>query len=65
MRILQEANEIQIEAALREPTARDGIRRTNSGSWAAIRDGRLVNEFRGSGSKAAAIRAAGTNRVIA
>lgn len=38
-----------------------GIRRVNSGGWAAIRSGRLVDTFTGSGSRAAAIQAAGTN----
>ncbi len=41
-----------------------GIRRTAKG-WAAIRSGRLVNEFTGPGCKAAAILEAGTNEVIA
>jgi hypothetical protein len=41
-----------------------GIRRTNTGGWAAIKRDRLVDTFVGIGSKAAAIRAAGTNRVI-
>lgn len=38
-----------------------GIRRVNSGGWAAIREGRLVDTFTGPGSRAAAITAAGTN----
>lgn len=38
-----------------------GIRRVNSGGWAAIRNGKLIDSFTGSGSRAAAIRAAGTN----
>jgi hypothetical protein len=42
-----------------------GIRRTVQGGWAAIKDGRLVRDFTGTGSKAKAIKAAGTNAVIA
>lgn len=40
-----------------------GIKRTQRG-WTAIRAGRLVDEFAGTGSKARAIQAAGTNQVI-
>jgi len=42
-----------------------GIRRTEFGSWVAIVDGRLVGVWSGAGSKLRAIRAAGTNAVIA
>lgn len=47
-----------------------GIRRvyyghSATGGWAAIVGGRLVSEHSGVGCKAAAIRAAGTNRVLA
>jgi hypothetical protein len=38
-----------------------GVRRANSGGWAAIRNGKLIDSFTGPGSRAAAIRAAGTN----
>lgn len=41
-----------------------GIRRTNTGGWAAIRDGRLVASYVGLGAKREAIRDAGTNEVI-
>jgi hypothetical protein len=51
-----------VSARLR--AAESGIRRYNAG-WAAICDGRLVEEFTGAGSKRAAIEAAGTNAVIA
>lgn len=51
------------ERAARMP--RTGIRRTNSGGWAAIRDGRLIDSYSGIGAKRAAIAAAGTNTVIA
>lgn len=47
---------------------RTGIRRfyrsTADVGWAAIVNGRLISEHQGMGCKAAAIRAAGTNRVI-
>lgn len=42
-----------------------GIRRTAQGGWAAVKNGRLVRDFVGTGSKARAIKAAGTNAVIA
>ena len=45
--------------------AATGIRRTNSGGWAAIHAGRLVGSFTGPGSRAAAIQAAGTNERVA
>lgn len=48
----------------RAERATTGIRRTAKG-WAAIRSGRLVNEFTGPGCKAAAILEAGTNEVVA
>ncbi len=55
-------------ARLREQRQRErattGIRRTASG-WAAIKSGRLVDEFSGPGCKAAAIQRAGTNAVVA
>lgn len=41
-----------------------GIKRSQRG-WVAIRAGRLVEEFTGTGSKARAIETAGTNQVIA
>lgn len=45
-----------------------GIRRfyrsTSDVGWAAVVNGKLVSEHSGSGCKAAAIRAAGTNRVL-
>ena len=41
-----------------------GIRRLASGAWAAVIDGRLVDEWSGPGSKAQAIRKAGTNEVL-
>lgn len=41
-----------------------GIRRTNTGGWAAVKNGRLIDTFSGLGCKVAAIRAAGTNTVI-
>lgn len=44
---------------------RTGIRRTNTGGWAAIREDRLVDTFEGPGSKGRAILSAGTNAVIA
>jgi len=56
-------NYIADERAAAQP--RTGIRRGNTGAWAAIKDGRLIDSFSGPGSKAAAIRAAGTNTVIA
>lgn len=43
---------------------RTGIRRTNSGGWAAVKDGRLVADYSGIGAKRSAIEAAGTNREI-
>lgn len=46
------------------PKPTTGIRRTNTEGWAAVKGGRLVDTFEGIGSKAAAIRAAGTNRII-
>lgn len=46
------------------PANATGIRRTNTGGWAAIVGGRLKAEFRGMGSKARAIRSAGTNAVV-
>jgi hypothetical protein len=46
------------------PARQTGIRRTNSGAWAAIRAGKLIDTFKGPGSKVRAIQAAGTNRVI-
>lgn len=41
-----------------------GIRRTNTGGWAAIRDDRLVGTYEGAGAKRLAIANAGTNEVI-
>lgn len=38
-----------------------GIRRSLTGGWCAIVNGRLVKEFIGMGCKARAIEAAGTN----
>jgi hypothetical protein len=72
VKILLSATEQASYEALREASfqaarlraAESGIRRYNAG-WAAIRDGRLVEEFTGAGSKRAAIEAAGTNAVIA
>jgi hypothetical protein len=53
----------------------EGIRKTNVRSWAVVlsypvghdegRAIRLGSEFKGQGAKAKAIRAAGTNRVVA
>lgn len=54
---------IAMERAAAMP--RTGIRRCNSGAWAAVREGRLIDTFAGPGSKASAIRAAGSNTVIA
>lgn len=42
-----------------------GIRRTDSGAWVAVVDGRLVGVWSGAGSKLRAIRNAGTNTVLA
>ncbi len=43
-----------------------GIMRLRRGTgWVAVKAGRLVSEHSGPGCKAAAIQAAGTNRVIA
>jgi len=56
------AREASFEAA-RLRSAQSGIRRS-AGGWAAIRDGRLVDEYVGVGSKRSAIEAAGTNAVI-
>lgn len=58
---------IRDASADREPEPRPretGIRRDNTGRWSAIRDGRLLGSFGGPGSKAAAIRVAGTNKVV-
>lgn len=60
------------ESTPEQPQSRDalmattatGIRRANNGAWCAVKHGRLIDTFAGLGSKAAAIRAAGTNRVI-
>lgn len=41
-----------------------GIRQDNTGSWAAIRDGKLAGTFTGSGARRLAIREAGTNTVL-
>ena len=41
-----------------------GILRAGN-TWRAIRNGKLVGEFEGVGSKAAAIKVAGTNRAVA
>jgi hypothetical protein len=54
----------QAQEQRRTERSTTGIRRTAKG-WAAIRSGRLVNEFTGPGCKAAAILEAGTNEVIA
>lgn len=58
-----------VTAAEHEQKARDegktGIRRSEYGGWLAIVDGRLVDVWRGPGSKLNAIRAAGTNEVLA
>jgi hypothetical protein len=40
-----------------------GIRK-RGGVWIAVKDGRMVDSFTGPGCKAAAIQAAGTNRVL-
>jgi hypothetical protein len=53
------------QLAVLATTTHTGIRRTNSGGWAAVKDGRLIDIFTGVGSKAAAIQAAGSNAVIA
>ena len=59
---LEALREASFEAA-RLRSAQSGIRRS-AGGWAAIRDGRLVDEYVGVGSKRSAIEAAGTNAVI-
>ncbi len=51
-------------AIARLRSAQSGIRRCDAG-WAAVEHGRLVDVFRGPGSKRAAIEAAGTNELIA
>lgn len=43
--------------------AQTGIQRGRRG-WIAVRQGRLIDEYVGVGSKAAAIQVAGTNRVL-
>lgn len=53
-----------VETARAERMPRTGIRRGNTGDWAAIKDGRLVQSFSGIGAKRAAIQAAGTNTVV-
>lgn len=60
-KIIGMATDKELVAPLRET----GIRRSRPGEWAAIREGRLIDVYRGPGSKLAAIRAAGTNAVIA
>jgi hypothetical protein len=53
-------------AAITPQPKRTGIMRGRSrGEWIAVREGRMVDAFSGAGSKAAAIRSAGTNAVIA
>jgi len=72
MRILKTSEEQASLEALREAafaaarlrSAQSGIRRSRGG-WVAVREGRLVDEFTGAGSKRAAIEAAGSNAVIA
>lgn len=60
---LEALREASFEAA-RLRSKQSGIRR-HDGGWLAIREGRLVDLYSGSGSKRAAIEAAGTNAVIA
>lgn len=49
-----------------QPTApATGIRKTNTGEWAVICEGRFVDSFRGIGARARAIDLAGTNHVLA
>lgn len=68
LRVEQPHDPTAERAAARKQRLRErsttGIRRTAMG-WAAIKGGRLVNEFTGAGCKAAAILEAGTNEVIA
>lgn len=66
-RIVRDDNALQqyIEAERHAAQPRTGIRQTNSGDWAAVRDGRLVSTHAGIGAKRAAILAAGTNTVVA
>ena len=42
-----------------------GIRATNDGGWAAVKDGKLVDVYTGAGARRMAIRTAGTNLVLA
>ena len=68
-RILEMPAETTVTAAEHEQKARDegktGIRRSASGAWVAVVDGRLAGAWSGAGSKLRAIRAAGTNTVLA
>lgn len=41
-----------------------GIRRTNTGGWVAVVNGRAADTFTGPGSRRRAIQTAGTNREI-
>lgn len=64
-KIIAEADPHVFELAAVDPHEdATGIRRTNTGGWAAIKDGRLRGEWRGPGSKARAIRSAGTDAVL-
>ena len=71
MKIIRSAEAQAALEALREASfevarlrsTQSGIRRCDAG-WAAISEGRLVEEYAGAGSKRAAIEAAGTNAVI-
>ena len=50
---------------LRSPDeGKTGIRKLATGAWAAIVGGKLAGEWSGLGSKARAIREAGTNTVL-
>jgi hypothetical protein len=68
--IIKSAEQAAVEAAValserRAAERQTGIRRSNSGAWCAIVEGRLIDSWVGAGAKATAIRVAGTNRVIA
>jgi len=71
VKILKTSEEQALVEAFREAvfnaarlrSKQSGIRRSDVG-WAAICEGRLVEEYAGAGSKRAAIEAAGTNAVI-
>ena len=53
-----------MQEASRAERAATGIRRTNTGSWAAVVEGRVKGVWSGAGSKRRAIRQAGTNVVL-